>query len=165
MSLFLLYCIFSSQNIAWWSTASQKYVCSPHLSFSKQHSSDCTIHCSSILKEVLPLEDNISMCVCTVYFSVWNSFFSCALCERGDFLRINAKGQQFVGVQVVEGAEVWKAQEQLGEEGGIIWTTASDQWTQGADKALLELLHGPRVRNAGTVWGTQRIPVWVIWNS
>ncbi|KAG7228327.1 hypothetical protein INR49_009191 [Caranx melampygus] len=41
--------------------------------------------------------------------------------------RVDAKGQQFVGVQIVEGAQVWQAQEEFREEGGVFWTTLGDQ--------------------------------------
>lgn len=65
----------------------------------------------------------VCMC-CTVHLFVF--VFVCSVTEAARS-RIDAKGQQFVGVQVVEGAQVWQAQEKLGEEGGVIWATASDQ--------------------------------------
>lgn len=52
----------------------------------------------------------------------------CVLREQAACLRVNAKGQQFVGVHIAEGAQVWQAQEEFREEGVLIWATASDQW-------------------------------------
>lgn len=52
--------------------------------------------CSSSLKEVVPLEDNMCVyaCVwCTVYVCVKQS---CVLCEQVARSRVDAKGQQFV---------------------------------------------------------------------
>ncbi len=66
------------------------------------------------------------MCVCVcVCFCV--SVCVSVLCEQVVHSRVDAKGQQFVGVQIVEGAQVRQAQEEFGEEGGVIWATAGDQ--------------------------------------
>lgn len=64
---------------------------------------------------------------CTVSFCVKQFFFVCVHCEQAACSRVDAEGQQFVRVQIVEGAQVWQAQEEFGEEGGVIWATASDQ--------------------------------------
>ena len=73
----------------------------------------------------------ISVCVC-VCVCVW-SIFLCitvhisVLGKEVVHSRVDAKGQQFVRVHIVESAQVRQAQEELGEEGGVIWATAGDQ--------------------------------------
>lgn len=64
---------------------------------------------------------------------------------------VNAKGQQFVGVHVVERAQVRQPQEEFGEEGGVVWATSSDERPQSPNQTLLELLHSSRVRDATAV--------------
>lgn len=138
---FVCVCSFVSRQ----SIRNQKYArCCPHVSFLKKRSSDCTIPCSSIFKEVLSLED-LCVFVC-VYVSV-RGVLCCVilcvtvcmsvLCEQAVRSRVDAKGQQFVRVQVVEGAQVRQAQEEFGEEGGVVRATASDQRPQGTDETLL----------------------------
>lgn len=148
-----------SQNIAWRSIVSKKYV----------------LYCpnSSFWKPVLRLRNSaqffvlqfsrksclwkiISVCVCCVLYIFCETVRLCVLREEAACSRVDAKGQKFVGVQIVEGAQVWEAQEEFGEEGGVIWATASDQGPQGPDQTLLELLHSPHVQDAGTIWGAQR---------
>lgn len=48
----------------------------------EKHFSDCTIPCSSIFKEALPLEDTVCVyiCVCAVYFCVKQ--FLCSMSKR-----------------------------------------------------------------------------------
>ena len=68
------------------------------------------------------------MCVCLCVHGVcfcMKQFVP--LCEQVVCSRVDAKGQQFVGVQVVEGAQVRQAQEEFGEEGSVIWASAGDQ--------------------------------------
>lgn len=62
-------------------------------------------------------------------------------CGSSRPLEVDAEGQQFVGVQVVEGAQVGQAQQQLGEEGAVVRATAGDERAQGFDQTLLKLLH------------------------
>lgn len=38
--------------------------------------------------------------------------------------RVDAEGQQLVGVKAVEGAQIWQAQEQLRKERVVVRTTA-----------------------------------------
>ena len=54
-------------------------------------------------------------------------------------------------MQVVEGAQVGQAQQQLGEEAAVPWVTAGDEGAQGPDQTLLELLHRAGVRDARAV--------------
>lgn len=55
-------------------------------------------------------------------------------CGSSRPLEVDAEGQQFVGVQVVEGAQVGQVQEQLGEDGRTLFgTTAVDEGMQGTD--------------------------------
>ena len=61
---------------------------------------------------------------------------------------VDVEGQQFVGVQVVEGAQVGQAQQQLGEEAAVPGVSAGGEGPQGADQTLLELLHRAGVRDA-----------------
>lgn len=70
---------------------------------------------------------------------------SLRVCRRAVGSRVDAKGQQLVRVEIVEGAQVRQAQEELGEESGVIGAVASDQRPQPADQALLELLHSLHV--------------------
>ena len=51
-------------------------------------------------------------------------------------------------MQGVEGAQVGQAQQQLGEEASVPGVPAGSEGAQGPDQALLELLHGARVRDA-----------------
>lgn len=86
------------------------------------------VPCSSILKEVVPLEDIICVCACMVYCIILCKIVCvCVLSEQVACSRVDAKGQQFVGVQIVEGAQVWQAQEEFREEGSVVWTTLGDQ--------------------------------------
>lgn len=39
---------------------------------------------------------------------------------------IDTEGQQLVGVKVVEGAQVWKTQEQFRKEGVVVGTATGD---------------------------------------
>lgn len=64
---------------------------------------------------------------------------------------VYAEGQQFVRVQVVEGAQVGQAQEQLGEHCAVVGATARHERAQGPDQALLQLLQGTHVLDACTV--------------
>lgn len=61
-----------------------------------------------------------SLCVCFFVYCL-------ILYRKISSLWVNAKGQQFVGVQVVEGSQVRQAQQDFGEEAGVVWTSASDQ--------------------------------------
>ena len=100
----------------------------------QNHSSDCISPCSSILKEVLPFEDQMCMCLYAYCFIFQKQFLS-VLSKTVFILRqfvcarswVNAKGQQFVRMQIIEGSQVWQAQEELGEECSVIWAAASDQ--------------------------------------
>lgn len=65
----------------------------------------------------------VYMCVCCIFLCKTVS----VLYEQAVCLRVNAKGQQFIRVQIVEGAQVRQAQEEFREKGGVIRTTASDQ--------------------------------------
>lgn len=69
----------------------------------------------------------VCVSVCGVSVFLCETVCLCALCEQAACSRVDAKGQQFVRVQIVEGAQVWQAQEEFGEEGRVIWATASDQ--------------------------------------
>lgn len=45
--------------------------------------------------------------------------------------RVDAEGQEFVRVMVVQGSQVRQTQQQLGEEGAVIWAPAGDEGAQG----------------------------------
>lgn len=44
---------------------------------------------------------------------------------------VDAESQEFVRVMVVQGPQVWQTQQQLGEEGAVVWATAGDEGAQG----------------------------------
>lgn len=70
-------------------------------------------------------------CVCPAWCTVYllcKIVCVCVLSEQVACSRVDAKGQQFVGVQIVEGAQVWQAQKEFREEGSVIWTALGDQW-------------------------------------
>lgn len=64
---------------------------------------------------------------------------------------VYAEGQQLVGVQVVERAQVRQAQQQLGEDGAVVGAAASHQRPKRVDETLLKLLQGTEVLDACTV--------------
>lgn len=87
----------------------------------------CSLLSSFIpLTTLLRLHSSLEENVCVLY-CVFLSKIVCAFCGQVACSRINTKGQQFVRVQIVEGAQVWQAQEEFGEEGGVIWATPGDQ--------------------------------------
>lgn len=45
--------------------------------------------------------------------------------------RVDAEGQEFVRMMVVQGPQVRQTQQQLGEEGAVIWAAAGDEGAQG----------------------------------
>lgn len=60
-------------------------------------------------------------------------------------LRIDPEGQELLRVLVVEGPQVGKAQEEFGEEGGIVGMLLRHQSPQGPDEGLLKDFHGIHV--------------------
>lgn len=129
MSLYV--CVYSSQSVVWRSIVSQKYVrCCPRLSWKTL----LRLHNSLFLNfQGSPLLGRWYLCRCVCLCVVYLMFLCktvwiCVLHEEAACSRVDAKGQQFVGVQIVEGAQVRQAQEEFGEEGRVIWATASDQW-------------------------------------
>ena len=73
---------------------------------------------SQVWRKSSSLEGN--MCV-----YMWCSVYVC-VCVQVVCSRVNAKGQEFFGVKVVEGAQVWQTQEEFWEEGwchpdGVGW--------------------------------------------
>ena len=64
---------------------------------------------------------------------------------------VDAESQQLVGVLVVEGAQVGQTQQQLGEEGAVVWAAASDEGAQGFDQTVLEQLYGSYISYARAI--------------
>lgn len=59
---------------------------------------------------------------------------------------VHTEGQQLLGVHVVERAQVRQLQQQLGETGGIPWST--DQTPERPDEALLKHLNSVHILNS-----------------
>lgn len=55
--------------------------------------------------------------------------------------RVDLEGQQLLRVHVVERAQVWQLEQQLGEDGRVVGVVLGDEASQGADQHLLQGLH------------------------
>ena len=64
---------------------------------------------------------------------------------------VDAESQQLVGVLVVEGAQVRQTQQQLREEGAVVWAAAGDEGAQGFDQTVLEQLYGSYISYARAI--------------
>lgn len=62
--------------------------------------------------------------VCALQAHTWVG--SCSL-DSG----VDAESQEFVRVVVVQGSQVRQTQQQLGEEGAVVWAAAGDERAQG----------------------------------
>lgn len=65
---------------------------------------------------------------------------------------VNVEGEEFVGVLVVEGAEVGQTQQEFGEERAVLRPPARDESAKSADQILLELLYGAHVWYSWAIW-------------
>lgn len=73
----------------------------------------------------------------------------------GDFQelsRVDLEGQQLLRVHVVERAQVWQLEQQLGEDGRVVGVVLGDEASQGADQHLLQGLHRVHVLDARAIW-------------
>lgn len=61
---------------------------------------------------------------------------------------MDLKGEQLLGVHVVEGAQVGQFEQQLREDGGLIRVVLGDKAAQSADQRFLKGLHGVHILNA-----------------
>lgn len=78
------------------------------------------------------------------------------LARSGDCLflssGVNVEGEEFVGVLVVEGAEVRQTQQEFGEERAVLRPPARDESAKSAYQILLELLYGAHVWYTWAIW-------------
>uniref|UniRef100_A0A3B4ES40 Thyroid hormone receptor beta n=1 Tax=Pundamilia nyererei TaxID=303518 RepID=A0A3B4ES40_9CICH len=75
----------------------------------------------------------ISVCVCVRV---------CAPGHPGGLRGMDLEGEQLLRVHVVEGTQVGQLEQQFGEDGGLVGVVLGDEAPQGADKRLLQGLHG-----------------------
>ena len=69
---------------------------------------------------------------------------------------VDAEGQQFVGVQGVQRAQVRQPQEELREQRAVVRATTGDDGSQCTNQALLELLDRHHISYACPVCETDR---------
>lgn len=68
--------------------------------------------------------------------------------ESDPVLRVDLEGQELLGVHVVEGAQLWKLQEQLGEDGSLVGVVSHNEVPQSPYQVLLQSLHRAHVLDA-----------------
>lgn len=54
---------------------------------------------------------------------------------------MDLEGQQLLRVHVVERAQVRQLEQQLGEDGRLVWVVLSDEVSEGADQSFLQCFH------------------------
>lgn len=69
------------------------------------------------------------------------SLGSLSVFQRSATSHVNAEGKQLLRMHVVQRAQVWKLEQQLGESGGVSGSALADEGAKSPDETFLEDLY------------------------